>query len=267
MFFYLSKILWFFANPSSFLVAVTLLAILLGAGSSARWRRWWRGLALVAGLGLGVAGFSPLGAWLLRPLEDRFPVPPLDGLDPAGIIVLGGPIETAIGAARGQVHIGEGAERLTSAVALSRRFPQARLVFTGGSSAVIEQIGPEAVDARRLWLDLGVAPERITIEDKSRNTDENARFTWNVLQPKPGQRFLLVTSAYHMARSVGLFRKAGFDVIPYPVDYRTRGNLADLKPMSPASEGLARVDLATREWTGLVAYRLTGRIDSFLPSP
>jgi uncharacterized SAM-binding protein YcdF (DUF218 family) len=132
---------------------------------------------------------------------------------------------------------------------------------------VFERTASEASGAKRLWLELGVPPERIIIEDKSRNTDENARFTFALLHPKPGQHYLLVTSAYHMPRTVGLFRKAGFDVVPYPVDYRTRGNWADLEPGGLASEGLAHVDLAMREWTGLVMYRLTGRIDSFFPGP
>jgi len=263
MFFYLSKILWFFAAPSNFLVLGTLLA--------AAWPQPTRGLAqrlaLLGAAGLAIGGISPLGALLLRPLEDRFPQPDLTGLDPAGIIVLGGSVEPAIGAARGMVHLGEGAERLTSAIALGRRFPQAPLIYTGGSGAVFEKTQSEASGAKRLWLDLGVPPERIMVEDKSRNTDENARFTFALLRPNPGQRYLLVTSAYHMPRTVGLFRKAGFDVVPYPVDYRARGNWTDLKPRSLASDGWGRVDLAMREWTGLVVYRLTGRIDSLFPSP
>jgi uncharacterized SAM-binding protein YcdF (DUF218 family) len=263
MFFYLSKILWFFADPSNFLVFATLVCV---AWLHRSRRLAWR-LALAGALGLAVAGFSPIGVLLLRPLEDRFPQPDLARLDPAGIIVLGGAIEPAVSAARGMVHLSEGAERMTSAVALGRRFPRAPLIYTGGSAAVFERTESEASGARELWLELGVPPQRIIVEDKSRNTDENARFTFALLQPKPGQRYLLVTSAYHMPRAVGLFRKAGFDIVPYPVDYRSRGNWADLRPRDLASDGLGRVDLAAREWTGLVMYRLTGRIDSFFPAP
>jgi uncharacterized SAM-binding protein YcdF (DUF218 family) len=114
---------------------------------------------------------------------------------------------------------------------------------------------------------LGIEKSRLIIERNARNTIENAEFSKALAAPKPGERWLLVTSAVHMPRSVGLFRKIGFAVEPYPVDWRTRG-LADIWTFTPlATEGLVRTDLAMREWIGLVAYRLTGKIDDLLPGP
>ena len=113
--------------------------------------------------------------------------------------------------------------------------------------------------------DLGVAPDRIIAEDRSRNTIENAVFSRRLADPKPGQRWLLVTSAYHMPRSVAAFRAAGFPVEPYPVDWRTRGLIDALRPFSSLGEGLRRTDTAVREWVGLVAYRLAGKTTELFP--
>ena len=105
------------------------------------------------------------------------------------------------------------------------------------------------------------------MERRSRNTLENAEFSKALVAPKAGERWLLVTSAFHMPRSVGLFRKAGFAVEPYPVDWRVGGR-GDLFAFSKiAADGLERTDLAVREWIGLIAYRATGKIDELLPGP
>ena len=104
-------------------------------------------------------------------------------------------------------------------------------VFSGGSPALFVSEAPEAEFAARLLRDFGIDPERIQIEEQSRNTVENAVFSRLIAQPKPGERWLLVTSAYHMPRSIGAFRKAGFAVEPYPVDWRTRGPADLLAPV------------------------------------
>ncbi len=168
---------------------------------------------------------------------------------------------------RGEVALNEAAERMTVIAELARRFPNARIVFTGGSGRIIYDGVTEASLAARLFESFGIAKERIVLEDKSRDTDENARFTKELLDPKPGERWLLVTSAHHMPRSVGVFRAAGFPVEAYPVDFRTRGAVDLLRPFSNVGDGLRRTDTAAREWVGLVAYRLTGRTDALFPAP
>jgi uncharacterized SAM-binding protein YcdF (DUF218 family) len=127
----------------------------------------------------------------------------------------------------------------------------------------VEATGPVS----RFLQDAGVAADRIIVEGRSRNTHENAVFTRDIVKPKPGDRWYLVTSAYHMPRSMGLFRKAGFDVTAYPVDYRTRGPQDLTRLFERIPGGLARTDLGANEWIGLVAYRLLGRIDDVLPAP
>jgi len=105
------------------------------------------------------------------------------------------------------------------------------------------------------------------MERHARNTQENAEFSKAIAAPKDGERWLLVTSAYHMPRSVGLFRKAGFAIEPYPVDWRmgVRADLQNFRIL--AGEGLANVDIGVREWIGLFAYRATGKTSELFPGP
>ena len=125
----------------------------------------------------------------------------------------------------------------------------------------------EADFAAAVFESLGIAKSRLIMERRSRNTQENAEFSRALVAPEDGERWLLVTSAFHMPRSVGLFRKAGFSVEPYPVDWRVGGAPNLLTFSSIAIEGLERTDIAVREWIGLAAYWATGKIDSLLPGP
>jgi uncharacterized SAM-binding protein YcdF (DUF218 family) len=152
------------------------------------------------------------------------------------------------------------------AAELARRYPDARIVFTGGNANLLANDAKEGDYAGEVLEGLGVAKSRLTIERQSRNTVENAEFSKALVKPKLGERWLLITSAYHMPRSVGLFRKAGFAVEPYPVDWRV-GRLGDLFVVNMAMDGLSRTDIAVREWLGLVAYRLNGKTDTLFPGP
>ena len=156
MFFLASKILWLFAAPVGFLTALALLGVLL----SGRWPRAGRRIAGAALALLLVLAISPAGPLLIRTLESRFPVPPADGPAPYGILVLGGGVEEEMSLAHGQVDLRDGASRLTEALALARRYPGARLVYTGGSAALLESHGTEADQARKLFEELGLDPAR-----------------------------------------------------------------------------------------------------------
>lgn len=159
------------------------------------------------------------------------------------------------------------AERIVTMLQLARRYPEARIVFSGGSANLIEEPVPEAPIAGDLLQDFGTPASRIVLESDSRTTAENAEFTRKIVSPKPGERWLLVTSAFHMPRSIGSFRKAGFDVEAYPVGWRTRGWSDALMPFTALSAGLARTDVAIHEWIGLIAYWATGRTSELFPGP
>jgi uncharacterized SAM-binding protein YcdF (DUF218 family) len=263
MFFVVSKVLWWFADP----VTLLLVCALLGLLAIRRIPRAGRALGLVGVGALLFAGISPVGVLLLRPLEDRFPPPPADAPAPWGVIVLGGPIDDDLSVAHGQVALEEGAARLTEAVILARRFPSAKIVYTGGSGSLRPSGANEAVEARDLLVALGVDASRIEIETRSRNTDENARFTAALVKPEPGRVWWLVTSAFHMPRAMGLFEKAGFDVIAFPVDYHSFGDARDWAPRQDPARGLRLFELAVHEWVGLAAYHLAGKIGSWFPAP
>lgn len=264
MFFTASKILGFFALPSNLFITIGIVGLLLLATRFTRLASWLIVTSLVL---IAVAGLSPLGNALILPLEQRFPPWDSSRGPPDGIVVLGGPIDASVSAAHGTVALGEGAERLTAAAELARRYPNARIVYTGGSNALLFHEGVEAAYAVRLLEALGVAHDRITAEEQSRNTIENAVFSRLIARPKPGERWLLVTSAHHMPRAMGAFRAAGFPVQAYPVDWRTAGPIDLSRPFGSLTEGLARTDTAMHEWVGLLAYRLGGKTTTLFPGP
>src|SRR5215210_2301617 len=264
MFFVAAKILGFFALPSNILISLGLIGIVLTA---TRFARAGRRLAVTALILIAIAGLSPLGNALILPLEERFPPWDASRGGPTGIITLGGALDTVVSQPRAEVALNEAAERMTAVAELARRYPDARIVFSGGSGRLVYDGVTEALLAARLFESFGIAPERMVLEDKSRDTDENARFTKEMVQPKPGERWLLVTSAHHIPRSIGVFRAAGFAVEAYPVDYRTRGAIDLLRPFSNVGDGLRRTDTAAREWVGLVIYWMTGRSSALFPAP
>lgn len=264
MFFVTSKILGFFALPSNVLIVLGLVGVAIAVLRRGR----AGGKLIVASLILlAIFGLSPLANALILPLEDRFPPWDASRGAPTGIVVLGGAFETLVSTTRADIPLNEAAERMTASAALARTYPHARIIFTGGTGSLLYGGPTEGELARRFYASLGVAADRITIEEESRDTAENAVLTEPLADPKPGERWLLVTSAYHMPRAVGAFRRVGFPVEPYPVDYRTRG-VADLaRPFPSLGEGLRRGDTAVREWVGLFVYWLTGRTSELLPGP
>jgi uncharacterized SAM-binding protein YcdF (DUF218 family) len=262
MFFVASKIFWLFASPLHLLLIALLAGLILGPV----WRRG-RALAMVAAIALALIVFSPASALLIRPLEDRFPEKSAIMPPPKGIIVLGGAVDEGVALARDQVALNEAAERMTEGAALARLYPQAILVFSGGSGALIDNTAREADVARRLWRELGVPDSRMRFEDRSRNTYENAVFTKELVHPQKGDKWLLVTSAYHMPRAMGVFRAQGMDPEAFPVDYRTFGNDRDFRPPGDGARAIVNFETAAREWVGLLAYRLTGKTDALFPAP
>lgn len=264
MLFIVSKLFAFFTLPSNLIFLLMLFGILLMA---TRFVMIGRTMAL-AGLALLVVfGLGPASNWLIYPLEQRFPVWDETRGAPDGIVVLGGSIGPENSAARGQPALNESAERVTIVAELARRFPSIPIVFTGGNASLIPGGPSEAQVVRRMFESFGIAPERIVLEDRSRTTAENARFTRDLVQPKSGSRWILVTSAHHMPRSVGVFRAANFPVEAYPVDWRTSGPEDLWTPFRSMAGGLARADAAMHEWLGLLAYRLAGRTSDFFPAP
>lgn len=263
MFFIISKLVETVLLPSNdiaFLAIIGVLALL--------WRRRRIGLAVltISTVLLVVAGWSPLGPALVMALEERFPPSDMPA-SVAGIVMLGGAVNTHITEDRNSITLNDNAERVVAVATLSRRYPNARIFLSGGSGHLTgAHAFTESEGARRLLVELGVPLERIELEERSRTTFENAMESVAVAKPKPGEIWLLVTSAYNMPRAVASFRAANFPIVPYPTDYRTRP--ADLsRPVDSIAEGLVLSDVAAHEWLGLAIYRLAGKTAEALPSP
>ncbi|WP_431283242.1 YdcF family protein [Humitalea sp. 24SJ18S-53] len=258
----LSKILWFVLRPGT----LALLFACIGLALMWRGRRWGR-WPLLAGIGFFVVILAtPVAPWVVAPLENRFARPDPVPAHVDGIIVLGGAVDQNLTEARGIPALNGAAERMTEGAILARRFPDARLVFTGGQGSLVHGTLTEADVARGLWTALGVPQDHVIYEDEARNTFDNAVLTKRIVQPQPGQVWLLVTSASHMPRSVGVFRQAGWQVVPWPVNFRTGSSTAALYD-APFPERIGQFEAGLREWVGLAAYWLMGRTDALFPGP
>ena len=212
-----------------------------------------------------VPAVVPFDQMLVAGLENRFPAHPdlPERID--GIVVLGGAVNPQLSAGRGMPIIKAAADRVTAMIALGRRHPEARIVYTGGSGDPLAQDDKEAPLVKALLEEMGCDSGAISFEERSRNTRENALFSREMMAPKPGETWVLVTSALHMPRAVGAFRAVGWPVIAYPVDYNTAGGNAGLR--FNVGAGLGGLNVVAHEVMGLVAYRLAGWSDALLPSP
>ncbi|MEM7169339.1 MAG: YdcF family protein [Pseudomonadota bacterium] len=251
LFFSLSKAIWILIQPSK------ILLLLLGLGLIllwTRWRRFGRALASVAGLVLAIAGLLPIGQLLLLPLENRFVSD--RQIAPEGIIVLGGAYDARVSKSRGMATFGASVDRILALHHLTRQYPDAEVVIAGTGDA-------DAVAG--LQSEWGLDGVEMVFDNVSRSTAEHPGQAAKVAKTAIEENWLLVTSAYHIPRAMGVFRKAGWSVHPYPVDHLTIADGLIIRPN--VSVNLIELDLAAKEWVGLLAYRLTGRTESLFPHP
>jgi len=251
-----SKFFNLFSQPLN----AVLLLLALGLLRNLRRPRTGRVLIAMALLLLALTGVKTLPDLLVAQLESQSPemAPDADLRAYAGVIVLGGALEPGrLSQHHSQPLLNSAAERMTMAVALWRRHPSLRLVFSGGEGELFGSGPSEAERALRFFDSMGVARQAVTLEGRSQNTYENAVFTAQLPGVDRHLRWLLLTSAWHMPRSLATFQKAGWNVTPYPVDYRTGG----ITPLSSYNlgEGAERWELLLHEWIGIVSYRLSGR--------
>lgn len=262
LFFWLSKLIWMVIRPDFLLVAFAVIGMLLwfsGAVKEAKWMLTCVVLVMV------IITIFPLGTILLAPLEHRFPTNPglPDKVD--GIIMLGGAENNLLTQMWHQPEINSSADRYIGFARLVKAHPDAVHLFTGGSGSPMHQEWKGANTARKIFMDMGMDTSGMVFEDKSRNTYENGLFSKTRVHPKPGQTWVLVTTAAHIPRSVGVFNRLDWPVIPYPVDHYTRPD-RKIKLGLNFSGNLGRLVMAATEWTGLAAYYITGKTNTLLPS-
>lgn len=262
MFFITSKILGFMVDPFN------IIALLFLFGLALLFKKYVAGIKLVC-IGvvmLFICGLNGIPRYCISILENRIPAANIpDEID--GIIVLTGMVNMHSSHA-GLVELNASADRIINGVILAQKHPQAKLIITGGTGSLIQHEGLREADyLKRLSIALGVKEQRILIECESRNTYEHTEKLAKLI-PKDGI-WILVTSAYHMPRALGCFRKAGFNVLPYPVDYQNKLDRyygwLNLGTFWPSTGNFQKITMALHEWVGLMIYRLIGYTDSFFP--
>ena len=264
IFFTSSKVLWGIFQPDSLFFWLLIMGTLL------LWTRFsniGRRVVTVTLILVLVLGAFPVARWLNSPLEKRFPTVRNLPADIDGIVVLGFEFNF-----RKNIHgqfdlpLNNSGQRLMEALVLMDRFPSAPVFFSGYSGRLFYKGEGEHEMARLFFKSKGADITRIHYEKSARNTYENAINTKNLAAPNLGENWLLVTSARHMPRSMGVFRKIGWDMIPYPVDFLIFDNHKRWIK-APSFLNVLLASDATREWVGLLAYYLTGKTDDFFPAP
>ncbi len=243
---------------------ITLILLTLGAGLMAlRYRKSGQAVIYAAAIYLAIILALPLDVWAARPLEDRFARPTLpERID--GILVLEGGTYGPLVIQREAFAAGSMASRLVVGGNLARRFAAARFIFSGG----IGDRGKNTAEVAHVVLhDLGVDPSRVIAENRSRNTWENLVFSKERAQPKEGENWLLVTSAVHMPRAMGIAKHLGWKMIPWPSDYLTFKDYEPFGWLRLPDDRFRALNMALHEWVALIAYRMQGRTDTLFPGP
>lgn len=262
LFFYSSKIIWYLISPSHltlFLLSICIFLLFTSYHQNAR-----KILCVILFFIWTIALF-PVGSWLYYPLETRFQHNPKLPEAVDGIIVLGGSVSPSMSQYWQQLETNQYHERLTAFIQLAKIYPEAKLLFTGGSAAIKDNQPTEAEFVRHYFIESGVSGSRLIIEDKARNTAENIQYSKTLVKPQPDENWVVITTAFHMPRSVGLFCQINWPVIPYPVDHVSNPETLFNVNLNLADH-VASLEGASHEWIGLLAYFLTGKIDEILPS-
>ncbi len=258
-----SKLFWLVVQPLSLaFLCSTIAAVLALTG----WRRLGAALSILASLMLFLILYTTTGGVALQVLEARFERPAAEPENLSCIIVLGGALENAVTTSRGGVELNQAGERYLETIRLALRHPESRILISGGDGSLSGTYEGDAEASQRLFSAFDIPEERLVKENRSRNTHENAWQTKQLLASESLSDCLLITSAFHMPRSIGLFRMADIPIIPWPVDFRTSGTLGLGLDFTQPTTNAQLTSTALREWVGLLGYYLTGRIASVFPA-
>lgn len=262
----LSKIFWAVAQPGSIILVLLSIGVLLLWIKRDGAKRWGRRLLTLVAVPMLALAILPLEQLYLQPLEQRFQRPAVMPERVDGIIALGGALSVYRSWLEQYPEMNESGDRIAALMSLAQRYPEAKVVFSGGSPFPGFPEARESLYAKKLMEDMGMPPGRVIPETQSRNTYENALFSKELVQPQPDETWILITSGIHMPRAVGVFRAVGWQVIPYPVDlYDWRREWLDLT-FNPLY-GLDTLQLSLKEWVGLVYYDWNGWTSELFPGP
>ncbi len=254
IFFWISKLAWLLIAPDSFLILLVLF------GTWLLWKqklKWAKRIFTVLSLAVLIIGLFPVGEWLLYPLESKYRENPDLG-DVDGIVVLSGAISPSRSFIWKQTILNNAAERIITSVVLSKKYPDAKLVFTGGSGSMIDKQHKHADAAKVFYQQQGLDTSKIIFESESRNTYENIILTKKLVKPKENEHWVVITTGWHMPRSMGIFCKAEWKVTPYPVDFRSKPESLFRIDWGFAGH-LSNLTTGVKEWIGYISYSFTGK--------
>ena len=243
---------------------LTLSLVLWGAGALIYWRRS-RAVGLWCGVGgigvLLVFGNGLVADALLGSLENDYPaMAPADTPRADVVVVLGGITYPALPPLV-RPDVGPAFDRLLHGLRLLRAGRAPRVMLSGGGIRFLQgSVRSEAQRLRDMALEYGAEPDALILEERSRNTYENALFSAELMRERGWERALLVTSAAHMPRAVGCFRTQGVEVIPAPADFQVVPRPLTPDRLLPTSSALDASSSALKEYAVTLAYRMKGWI-------
>lgn len=254
MFFTLSKIIDFILLPISWIIALAYLALFT---KKSKWRKFaglsLLGILLIASNSLFVNTLFSAYELPQTELKDHYPV----------AIILGGGMIRANQEDSTRMNVGESADRFLQPALLYKQGKVDRILITGGNTSIgnlkIDQSN-ETAQVKRLLVALGIPNEKIFTETQARNTHENAVNSKRMIDSLHLKGpFLLVTSAFHMRRSIACFSKIGINCTPYVVDSKKKDtDLGVLECIIPSEKELYKLSYLLREIFGFLIYRIVG---------
>ncbi len=259
IFFILSKVLWAFIDPENIIIFSLIIAFALVIFKQ---HALAHKLIYSISAAIIIIALLPIGGWLLYPLETQFGTQPKLPKHIDGIILLGGSFKTQNSQAWNKTQTNRYAGRIHSFITLKHQYPNAKAVFSGGKANIKGTYPAEAFYAQKLFNAMGI--NDVIYESNARNTYENILYSKQIVQPKHGENWIVVTSAFHLPRTIGVFCQQKWPVIPYPADFHTNPDTL-FKPGINLNNNLNLLKDAIHEWIGLIAYYLTNKTTALLP--
>ena len=259
MSFYLSKILWLIFSPFNLLIYIFFISFILFFLKKKKISYF---LFFISFCIFNIFSVFPLGKFLIYNLEKNyhdFIIP--ENVD--GILILGGATNPFLTDQFNQINLNNSSERLIESIKLIKKYNNAKVVFSGGLGSIEYPKLSHAKVAERFFTELGLPINKIKFEYKSRNTYENILFSKKIVKPKQNEKWILITSAFHMNRAMFIGEKNNWNFIPYAVDFRQPKKI-HLIPNLNFMENISQLQLGAHEWIGLVSYYFMGRTKRIL---
>ena len=255
MSFFLSKFLWSIINPFNIILFFIFIGIVLHFFLKNKLYKFCYFIALLIFIFIAI---MPTGNLLYFQLEKKFHTTASLPSEIDGILILSGATDPPLTKEYNLIHLNGSAERLIESIFLMNKYPKAKVIFSGGSGAIHDQNLTHSYVAKKFYKQLNINIRNIVFESKSRNTYENILYSLKIANPSSDEKWILITSAFHMTRAMNISEKLDWKIIPYAVDFRA-GKKFSWKPTISFFGNISAMQSASHEWIGLIAYYFMGR--------